>query len=159
MNGVELNAKASINDPNAKLTILGGFNVEGKPDYKAAIQVESLNLGQLGFTESKSTALIGDFTVETTGASFNKFGGELTVNTFHYSEDGKEIKIPTAQLNFNHSMAEESLELRSTLADLDFKGKPLVIESIKYKRDKTHNKKLKQSEVNLKNKPKGKSLF
>jgi len=123
MNGVELNAKASINDPNAKLTILGGFNVEGKPDYKAAIQVESLNLGQLGFTESKSTALIGDFTVETTGASFNKFGGELTVNTFHYSEDGKEIKIPTARLNFNHSMAKESLELRSTLADLDFKGK------------------------------------
>lgn len=45
------------------------------------------------------------------------------------------------------------------LTDLDFKGKPLAIESIKYKRDKNHNKKLKQSKVNLKNKPKGKSLF
>jgi hypothetical protein len=123
MNGVDLNVKVSINDPNAKLTISGGFNVEGKPDYKAAIHVEALNLGKLGFTESTSSALLGDFTVETTGTSFDKFGGELTLNKFNYSEDGKEIKIPTAQLNFNHSMAEESLELRSTLADLDFKGK------------------------------------
>ena len=47
----------------------------------------------------------------------------MTLNKFNYSEDGKEIKIPTAQLNFNHSMTEESLELRSALADLDFKGK------------------------------------
>ena len=47
------------------------------------------------------------------------------------------------------------------MTELEFKGKPLAIGSIKYKRNNINknNKKLKQSEVNLKNKPKGKSLF
>ena len=44
------------------------------------------------------------------------------------------------------------------MTEIEFNSKPLVIDVIKYKRNNS-NKNLKQSVVNLKNKPKGKSLF
>jgi hypothetical protein len=123
MDGVVLNTSVQVDDPNAKFMISGDFNIEGKPTYNASMRFEKLNLGALGFTESKNTALIGEFTVDTKGATFNRFEGGVTFDHFSYTEDGKEIKIPSARIDFNHSMAEESLKIRSNIADLDFKGK------------------------------------
>lgn len=123
MDGVVLNTSVQVDDPNAKFTISGGFDIEGKPTYNASMRFDKLNLGALGFTESKNTALTGEFTLDTKGPSFNRFEGGLTLAQFNYTEDGKEIKIPSARIDFNHSMAEESLKLRSNIADLDFKGK------------------------------------
>ncbi len=63
--------------------------------------------------------------------------------------------------DFEYQEGDLKLLIDFDMTELEFKGKPLVIGSIKYKRHNTNknNKKLKQSEVNLKNKPKGKSLF
>tara|TARA_B110000503_G_scaffold4852_1_gene6471 strand:+ start:2216 stop:2419 length:204 start_codon:yes stop_codon:yes gene_type:complete len=60
--------------------------------------------------------------------------------------------------DFEYQAGDLKLLIDFDMTEIEFKGKPLAIESIKYKNNKI-NKKLKQSEVNLKNKPKGKSLF
>lgn len=61
--------------------------------------------------------------------------------------------------DFEYQGGDLKLIVDFDMTELEFKGKPLAIGSIKYKRDKNRNSKLKQSKVNLKNKPKGKSLF
>ena len=123
LSGAVLTGKIQLDDPHAKATVEGEFNVKGLPNYRATLAVEKLDLGHLGFAESKTTTLSGACTISMNGSSFDQFEGGLTVNQFNYLEEGKEIAIPSAKLDFTHSKEQELLTLRSPLADLDFKGK------------------------------------
>ncbi len=123
LNGEVLSGKLNLDDAHAKLAVEGDFNVNGRPDYKATLSIEKLDMGQLGFTESQNTSLSGTITINMQGTAFDRYKGGLKVNQLNYKEDGKVIQIPTASLDFNHSSDEELLTLRSPLADLDFNGK------------------------------------
>ena len=123
LNGAVLSGKIQLDDPHAKATVEGEFNVNGLPNYRATLAVETLNLGHLGFTESKNTTLSGAFSIHMNGTSFDQFEGGLMVNQFNYVDEGKEIAIPSATLDFTHSREQELVTLRSPLADLDFNGK------------------------------------
>lgn len=120
----------TLNDRNAKLEIKGDLDISGKPQGEVIMEVDQVNLGNLGLTKANDSDLKGKFKISSKGANLDEFEAHLILSQFEYREGENNIEVPEANLNLNHSPEIDNVTLRSNIADLDFTGKidPKTIE-------------------------------
>lgn len=123
LEGTIFEAKIDVEDDNLNLTY-NGFIDFGKQehifltiDLHEAI-LNNLNLSNASFSELKS-----NFTVDIFDFNSNKINGDVAINGLFYKENEKQFFIPDMKINLDRNELEDYLSVKSSIADINVKGK------------------------------------
>ena len=118
-----LKTAISINDPNAQFEIHGNADIDGKPNCQLNLDISKLNLSELGLVSQANTSLMGIIELNAEGKNMDNLNANISMETVEYKERNQKVGIEFGELNLTHTEEADELKLRSSIADLDFKGK------------------------------------
>ncbi len=121
--------KASIDDPNLKITSLDGqLNIEkANPLFTLNAKAEKIDFRALGLTKQK-LILSGDFDLDFTGSNIDNFLGVAQIDNARLINDSSDISFTSLRLASTMVGTEKRLSLRTTEVDADIIGDFKILE-------------------------------
>lgn len=118
------NGKASLDDPNAKLTFNGKVNYEKKlPEFDFKSNISTLNLTETNLVKDSVTRIIcTDLIMNGEGNKLDNINGFAIVNNLVYYQNGKEYEADMIELVASPKDSGKILNLTSSLVDATIDG-------------------------------------
>ena len=124
------NGQLTVNDDKLRMKFSGMANLGANtPVFNFSSSVETANLNVLGLDQIHKDATCS-FNMEAnfTGKNIDDLNGSIDVRKMNYSRDGKSFGVKTVKLNTTNSPDENTITLRSDIADVDIVGKYRFLE-------------------------------
>ena len=120
----------TINDEKIKLKFSGVANLENEiPVFNFSSQVKTINLNVLGIDKIHKDATCSlDMEANFTGKNIDDINGSIDVKKLNLSRDGKTFTVKILNLNTTNSPDQNTIALRSDIADVDIIGKYRFLE-------------------------------
>ncbi len=113
---------ASINDPNARLTLNGVIDFNNRaPSFDFFADVESANLKNLGLSND-SLDFSGKFNLDFTGNNIDNFTGIARITEAAFNKNGKRLPLDSVTLASSYENNLKTLRLTSNEIDATFTG-------------------------------------
>ncbi len=116
-------AKIDVKDDNLNLVYDGYIDFNGNQHMEFTVDLTKAILANLNITQSDSTTLTSNFTVNITGKTANSMSGYITMNSMKYTEGLREIVIPSLTLSVLRGVTQDEFSINSAVADVELKGK------------------------------------
>jgi hypothetical protein len=116
-------AKIDVKDDNLNLVYDGFIDFNGEQHMEFTVDLTKAILANLNITQSDSTSLTSNFTVNITGKTTNTMSGYITMNSMKYTEGLREIVIPSMTVSVLRGAIQDEFTIKSAVADVELKGK------------------------------------
>ena len=116
-------AKVDIKDDNLNLTYNGMIDFKGNQHMQFSIDLTKAILENLNINVKEQARLTSNFSVDITGTSANNLAGEIKLNGLLYTENGKEIRVPSLTLVVERGTTKDGFFIDSELAKVSIEGK------------------------------------
>lgn len=117
------NGKIAIKDDNLNLTYDGFLDLNKQQHFNFSIDIDQAVLDKLHFTDVDTNIVRSSFQVDISGTNPNNYSGRVALHNLYYQEGEKTFDVPSLVLNMNRSLAEDELNIISSVADIYVKGK------------------------------------
>jgi hypothetical protein len=155
-------AKIDVKDDNLNLAYDGFIDFNGTQHMSFSVDLTKALLTNLNITQSDSTSLTSNFSVDIFGNSSNSLTGSITMNGMLYKEGNREIKIPSLTISVLRGKIEDQFTVNSDIAQVNIKGKidfTTLIDDFRNQFNKVFPSILKETNSKKKKKQKSPSHF
>jgi hypothetical protein len=125
----QFEGKIYVDDPNAKATLIGFFNLNDPklPELNATVEIQRANLRALNFTNDNYSVL-GKFKVNFLGKSIDDFIGEASLFDVALTRDDQTYVFDTLHLYSMNVDENRQLEIRNSDVAITMNGKFILSE-------------------------------
>jgi len=113
-------------DDNLKLDYVGSIDFKGEQKFNFTANIGEAVLNRLNLTSEKAE-LLSTIYVDLHGTNPEKLEGKITVEGFHYCEDGRDLHIPELTIDVKRGVADlgqsDQFILTSSVANASITGK------------------------------------
>ncbi len=114
-------ARIDIKDDNLDLSYDGFIDLKGDQRMKFSIDLTKAVLSKLGFSNDNIN-IASSFDVDLIGSDPNKLAGDIVMNGFVYTEDGKDYSVPGLSVHVERGEV-DVFQVNSTMGTVNVTGK------------------------------------
>ena len=118
-----IDASLKLDDPNIKLTYNGKVSIGEIQKFDVKLDIQDAMLSALGFTNGGNIKFSTGLSCNLEGSSLDRIKGDINADSISYSEESKNLKVPSLKLTLDRKTEGDDIKIVSTLLNASINGK------------------------------------